>query len=379
MGHTVTCAPQSERQERQERYAPVAEQGWITRSGTLLALHDCLQQPDHTTQNNTLIGSTLTYPRPPSSPITLSQSLYNNEEDIITTPGTPSQQNNTARAPTAQQIIKQLILRVKNLEKNKPQKDQGEVVRPTPPGPFAGDVQELDGFRIQLQAYFEFFPTKLKEDKDKVRFAGTHLTGTAGRWFQAYLRNWYDNEAKPELRNQETVNLLTSYDNFIIALTAAFGKVDYERQAVKELKELRQIGAASGYTAKFREVASRLDWNDTPLKTAFYDRLKEEVKDRLFELDEPEDLSEYMATAVRIDNRLFKRKQQKGGKRSSWNYIKTNYKPNQGAQRAPPPSTASGTHAGPMELGAVEKRKYYNCNEVGHISPQCPKPKKQKN
>uniref|UniRef100_A0A8H7TT06 CCHC-type domain-containing protein n=1 Tax=Bionectria ochroleuca TaxID=29856 RepID=A0A8H7TT06_BIOOC len=297
----------------------------------------------------------------------------------MTTPGTPSQQNNAARAPTAQQIIEQLMLRVENLEKNKPQKDQGEVVRPIPPGPFAGDVQELDGFRIQLQAYFEFFPTKLKEDEDKVRFAGTRLTGTAGRWFQAYLRDWYDNEAKPELRNQETVNLLTSYDNFIVALTAAFGKVDYERQAVKELKELRQIGAASGYAAKFREVASRLDWDDAPLKTAFYDGLKEEVKDRLFELDEPEDLSEYMATAVRIDNRLFERKQQKGGKRSGWNYVKTNYKPNQGARRAPPPSTASGTHAGPMELGAVEKRKCYNCNEVGHISPQCPKPKKQKN
>jgi hypothetical protein len=85
--------------------------------------------------------------------------------------------------------------------------------------------------------------------------------------------------------------------------------VDKEQQAVKELKELEQKGAASGYTARFREIASRLDWDDRPLKAAFYDGLKDEVKDRLFELDEPEFLSEYIAAAIRIDNRLYERQQ----------------------------------------------------------------------
>lgn len=234
----------------------------------------------------------------------------------MTTPGTPAQQNNAPKGPTAQQIIEQLMLRVEGLEK-KHQKDQEEIVHLTPPGPFSGDAQELDTFKIQLQAYFEFFPIKLKEDEDRVRFTGIHLTGTTGRWFQAFLRDWYDNKAKPEDRDQTTVNILTSYNNFIIALTGAFGKVDHERQAIKELKDLRQTGAASGYTAKFREVVSRLDWDDSPLKAVFYDRLKDEVKDRLFEIDEPDNLIKYIANAVRINNRIYERKLQRGKGHSS--------------------------------------------------------------
>lgn len=274
-----------------------------------------------------------------------------------------------------QPTMEELLDEIKKL-KARNAKDPGEIIRPDQPKMWDGEAAELDGFFLQLELYFRFFPTKLKEDHDKVMYAGTRLGGAARRWFEAYLRDWFEND-DPDDREQETMNILTSFDNFQIGLTDAFGKIDKERDIIQRLKTLVQKGSAAGYAAKFRELASHLDWDDQPLMAAFYDGLKEEVKDKIFEHDEPKNLTKYIELAVRIDNRLYERRQQKKNVRNGWNYVKKDQKANQGARRAPPPSTAHGSHSGPMELGAVEKRKCYNCGTPGHLANQCRKPKKQ--
>ncbi len=45
----------------------------------------------------------------------------------------------------------------------------------------------------------------------------------------------------------------------------------------------------------------------------FYDGLKEEVRDELYQKDRPETLVEYIPIAIRIGNRQYSRKQQKKG------------------------------------------------------------------
>jgi hypothetical protein len=37
----------------------------------------------------------------------------------------------------------------------------------------------------------------------------------------------------------------------------------------------------------------------------FYNRLKEEVKDKLYKIDRPNTLDKYIAIAIRVDNRLY--------------------------------------------------------------------------
>jgi len=83
------------------------------------------------------------------------------------------------------------------------------------------------------------------------------------------------------------------------------------------MEELKQRGLAADYAAKFRQLALRLEWHDEPLMTAFYKGLKEEVKDELFKEDMLETLSEYVAMAVRIDNRQYQQCMQKKG-RDNW-------------------------------------------------------------
>ena len=46
----------------------------------------------------------------------------------------------------------------------------------------------------------------------------------------------------------------------------------------------------------------------------FYEGLKEEVKDELYKVNRPNTLDDYIAIAIRIDDRHYTRKQQRKGK-----------------------------------------------------------------
>uniref|UniRef100_A0A8H7N5P7 CCHC-type domain-containing protein n=1 Tax=Bionectria ochroleuca TaxID=29856 RepID=A0A8H7N5P7_BIOOC len=114
-----------------------------------------------------------------------------------------------------------------------------------------------------------------------------------------------------------------------------------KRKAEYEINLLTQTGLASVFSTKYLQLLAKTGWDYEYAMSYYFDRLKKEVQEELYKEDRP----------WRI------RKQ------------RTNYYTN----------TVSGIYAGPMELGAVEKRKCYNCNEIGYILLQCPKPKRQKN
>jgi hypothetical protein len=81
--------------------------------------------------------------------------------------------------------------------------------------------------------------------------------------------------------------------------------------AASKLMELRQKGPASTYARLFREIALPLGWKDQALMPLFYRGLKDGVKDELCMKDRPEELDEYIALAVAIDNRQYIRRLEK--------------------------------------------------------------------
>jgi hypothetical protein len=92
----------------------------------------------------------------------------------------------------------------------------------------------------------------------------------------------------------------------------------------------------------------------------FYEGLKEEVKDELYKEDRPNTLDEYMAMAVRIDNRQYDRRKQKAAKnpRQGTTWVRK-HAPNQGRPRANG-NASWGTHSGPMEIGVLKKKEPHN-------------------
>ena len=173
------------------------------------------------------------------------------------------------------------------------------------PDKYDGGQAELRGFLTKMKAYFYHYWAEVSTDEAKVRIMGQQLTGKALNWFEPMMRDYLENGE--EERAEDTKKAFGSIDDFCTMLQDTFGNPDEEREAERRLAALKQLRSASEYAAEFRQVSSKLNWDDEPLMTVFYSGLKEDVKDEISKEDRPETLSEFITKAVRIDNRLYER------------------------------------------------------------------------
>ncbi|KAM4063982.1 reverse transcriptase (RNA-dependent DNA polymerase) [Hirsutella rhossiliensis] len=231
-------------------------------------------------------------------------------------------------------------------------RDIGEAVKPKQPGPFDGTHGTLRDFLTQLKAYHRFYPTKLSDPVEK---------------------DFLDNQ--PARRDNETDEVFASFQGFEEAITKVFGTTDEEREAEQKLRELRQRISASDY-------AANLIGTTNPFMSRFYDGLKEEVKDELYKENRPDNLSDYIAMAVRIDDRQYARRQEKKQGRGNWNPSygnnfnrRANYKKK---RETPLPTPTQLTQAGWTWTQPKKQRKVFQLRKLGHYSKECRQPRKEK-
>ncbi|RAQ98576.1 gag protein [Stemphylium lycopersici] len=74
--------------------------------------------------------------------------------------------------------------------------------------------------------------------------------------------------------------------------------------AERAITRLKQTKSVSSYTAEFKQLQSRIDWDNAALRTIYEIGLKETIKDGLVHHDKPEDLQALVELATRINNRL---------------------------------------------------------------------------
>lgn len=244
------------------------------------------------------------------------------------------------------------------------------------------DRNQATTFLAQVQMYINgntlLFPT----EDSKVLFASTYLRGRAFSWFEPRMTKGVD-------------PLLHDFTLFKTELLKAFGDPDREATMARKLKNLKQTGSASAYRTEFDNICQYLTWNDTALKSSFYDGLRPEVKDALaYVLDEPSKFSDYQDLVIRIDQRLYDRKvEARGGtsNKSNDNKKKTtghNQSSNKSNSDKPTPKTDPGA----MDLDGTNNRKFkpltpaerqrrmenklcLYCGEPGHRAQDCPKKK----
>ncbi|KAK3542860.1 hypothetical protein QTP70_006130 [Hemibagrus guttatus] len=129
-----------------------------------------------------------------------------------------------------------------------------------------------------------------------------------------------------------------------------------------QLMELRQgSDAAADYAIRFRTLAAQSGWNDAALWAVFRAGLKPELQAELACRTEDTTLSQFVATAIRLDNLL--REHQAGPSRFSSSF----------REEVPEPMQLGKSGlAEPAQQQWSRMRLCYNCGASGHLSPRCP-------
>ncbi|KAK3518698.1 hypothetical protein QTP70_008581 [Hemibagrus guttatus] len=129
-----------------------------------------------------------------------------------------------------------------------------------------------------------------------------------------------------------------------------------------QLMELRQgSDAAADYAIRFRTLAAQSGWNDASLWAVFRAGLKPELQAELACRTEDTTLSQFVATAIRLDNLL--RQHQAGPSRFSSSF----------REEVPEPMQLGRSGlAEPAQQQWSRMQLCYNCGASGHLSPRCP-------
>lgn len=236
-------------------------------------------------------------------------------------------------------------------------------------------------FIAQLKLYMLGNPESFPNDESKVLFAATYLRGRAFSWLEPRM-----------LKGQDP--MLFDFELFCRELQRNLGDPDQAATMARRLKALRQTTSATAYRSEFDSITQYLDWDESALKSYFYDGLASGVKDAIALIpDPPTGYKDYQDLACKIDTRLYERKQETRGSfqaRPTPVASPPRFKSNNSPPRRPMPQSRPVFQGQPMDLDASRSKRKFKpltpqertrrismnlclyCGGAGHRAGECP-------
>ncbi|KAK3509246.1 hypothetical protein QTP70_025601 [Hemibagrus guttatus] len=235
---------------------------------------------------------------------------------------------------------------------------RGESPRLALPEKFDGSADCCRGFLRQCEVFFSHQPGVYREDGTKCTFLLSLLTGKALEWASAV---W---DADPLIR--------ASYSHFEEGIREVFEHPAGGKDILVQLMEIRQGSeSAADYAIRFWTLAVQSEWNNVALWAVFRAGLNPALQTELACHVEATSLSQFVATAIRLDNLRRQRRTGASDMASAHPRVRMDY-PGQG-ERDPEPM-----RLGRSRLTEEERRprgpprRCYNCGSTSHLSPRCP-------
>ncbi|KAG8806436.1 hypothetical protein FRC18_006096 [Serendipita sp. 400] len=137
---------------------------------------------------------------------------------------------------------------------------------PAFPGPPAGIAPDQWQFIVQgmVLAANAIGQEQVQRPAPKINYAVQFLTGSAEQWFHPYLDISADDPKAPRL--------LFDWNAFTLALETNFGLADpvADTESAIETVVMRDDDRIATYNVSFNKYATLLEWNDPPLRRAYW-------------------------------------------------------------------------------------------------------------
>jgi prefoldin subunit 5 len=155
---------------------------------------------------------------------------------------------------------------------------KNKVKLPVPPR-FDGTQDKLRPWLLAVRSYCSHHDEKFADGEDESVFAISLLEGKAAKWCSSAQKEWLEEDYKK--LSPHTSRLYEGIEAFAKEITKVFGEQDEVRRAEERLGRLKQTKAASTYATEFMQEVMKTRWNEDAQKRAFYEGLKDGVKDEV--------------------------------------------------------------------------------------------------
>ncbi|KAJ1109663.1 hypothetical protein NDU88_007023 [Pleurodeles waltl] len=235
---------------------------------------------------------------------------------------------------------------------------------------FSGDPNKLREFLDALTVYFAFRPSQFVQDKTKVGYLISALSGTALAW------------ATPLVTRNDPC--LSNYSTFVTTLKQMFERPGLESSAEEALCDIQQGNQdVLQYITRFRQLAAETSWVERTLVTLFRRGLREDIKDELVHSAIIENLKGLMDQTLTIEYRLNERRMEKKKSHLPSHSVTSRTFPHRTEEVRSEPKGATeeepmqiDTTRGPLSASEREHRRRKGlclyCGAAGHLIRTCP-------